>query len=207
MTTAALRATRKRAVSPEAASARLVDAAAAALIANDGALEMADVAMRAGVSAGLAYHYFGSKSGLVSAVVETFYDRYDAVTNRRMNPRESWAIRERRRLEEVIGFLYTDPLAPVVFGRLGRAPEVAAVEAGRLRTMIELAAHNIENGQRSGEIAADVDPIIAGAAILGGIRQASALALETPGRISPKALADNLWTFIAGAVRLTEKKP
>lgn len=206
MTAAAFRTSRKRAGAPEATRTRLVEAAAAALIANDGALEMADVAARAGAAAGLAYHYFGSKSGLVSAVVEAFYDRYDAVTNRRMDPRENWAIRERRRLGEVVDFLYTDPLAPVVLGRLGRAPEVAAVEAGRQRAMIELAAHNIENGQRSGEIAAEVDPLIAGAAILGGIRQASALALETPGRISRKALAENLWTFIAGAARLKEKK-
>lgn len=197
---------RRRAASPEEARARLVEAAGAVLAANDGALEMAEVAARAGASAGLAYHYFGSKSGLISAVVEAFYDRYDAVANERMDPRESWGRRERRRLGRVVDFLYAEPLAPVVLGMLGRTPEVAAVETARQRTMIELAAHNIENGMRSGEIASEVDPTIAGAAIIGGIRQASALALEKKSRTKREALAENLWTFIAGAVRLKETK-
>ncbi|MEE2691643.1 MAG: helix-turn-helix domain-containing protein [Pseudomonadota bacterium] len=200
-------APRRRAASPEETKARLIEAAGAALLANDGALEMADVAARAGVSAGLAYHYFGSKAGLVSAVVEAFYDRYEAVANERMDPRESWGRRERRRLGRVVDFLYAEPLAPVVLAMLGRTPEVAAVEIARQRAMIELAAHNIENGMRSGEIASEVDPIIAGAAIIGGIRQASALALEHKNRTPRETLADNLWTFIAGAVRLKETKP
>lgn len=200
-------APRRRAASPEETKARLIEAAGAALLANDGALEMADVAGRAGVSAGLAYHYFGSKAGLVSAVVEAFYDRYETVANERMDPRESWGRRERRRLGRVVDFLYAEPLAPVVLAMLGRTPEVAAVEIARQRAMIELAAHNIENGVRSGEIASEVDPMIAGAAIIGGIRQASALALEHKNRTTRETLADNLWTFIAGAVRLKETKP
>ena len=198
---------RRRAASSEEAKARIIEAAEAALAANDGALEMAEVATRAGVSAGLAYHYFGSKSGLMSAVIEAFYDRYDAVANERMDPVESWGKRERRRLGRVVDFLYTDSLAPVVLAMLGRTPEVAAVDAARQRAMIELAAHNIENGMRSGEIDSEVDPMIAGAAIIGGIRQASALALEKKSRTKREALAENLWIFIAGAVRLKETKP
>lgn len=191
---------------PLEARARLVEAAAEALVANDGALEMADVARRAGAAAGLAYHYFGSKAGLVSAVVELFYDRYDAVINAPMDPCERWSARERRRLESVVDFLFAEPLAAIVLGRLGRTPEVAAVEATRRRRMIELAAHNIRNGQRSGEISPGIDPMIAGAAIIGGVDEAAAYALENPRRIAPKTLADNLWTFISGAVRLKEDR-
>lgn len=198
---------RRRAASPEEARARLIEAASAALLDNDGDLEMADVAARAGAAQGLAYHYFRSKSGLVSAVIAAFYDRYDAIANERMDPRESWGQRERRRLLRVVDFLYTEPLAAIVLGRLGRTPEVAAADAARQRAMIELAAHNIENGMRSGEIASGVNPLIAGAAIIGGIRQASALALEDPERLGRDELADNLWTFIAGAVRLKGWKP
>ncbi|GAB4520627.1 MAG: TetR/AcrR family transcriptional regulator [Amphiplicatus sp.] len=200
-------ASKTRRGAPPDARARLIEAAAEALVANDGALEMADVARRAGAAAGLAYHYFGSKAGLVSAVVELFYDRYDAVINAPMDPRERWSKRERRRLERVVDFLSAEPLAAVVLGKLGRTPEVAAVEAARRRRMIALAAHNIRNGQRSGEIGADIDPMIAGAAIIGGIDEAAAYAVENPRRVARKTLADNLWTFISGAVRLKEDRP
>ena len=184
---------------------RLLDAAAAALIENDGALEMSDVAARAGASAGLAYHYFGSKSGLVSAVLAEFFDRYDAVINMRMDGRESWAKRERRRLDALIAFLFKDPLAPIAFGRLSKTPEVVAVEAARWRALVELSAKNIENGQKSGSLSRDVDAHIAGAAILGGVRDACSFVLSQEKRPSPAALSENLWRFIAGAVRLREE--
>lgn len=183
---------------------RLLDAAAAALVENGGEFEMSEIAARSGASAGLAYHYFGSKSGLIFAVVDAFYDRYHAVANERMDGKESWATRERRRLDNLVAFLVKDPLAPVILGTLSRTPEVAAAEAERTRVMIELSAKNIENGQRNGEIGANVDPLIAGAAILGGIREACAVALTQSKKPDREKLADNLWTFIAGAVRLKE---
>ncbi len=59
----------------EATRARLLEAAMAELVERDGALEVASVAARADVSVGLLYRYFGSKAGLVAAVVADFYDR------------------------------------------------------------------------------------------------------------------------------------
>ena len=53
---------------------RLLAAAKVCLIEGDGDLAQADVAARAGVSAGAPYRYFPSKSHLVVAVVETFFD-------------------------------------------------------------------------------------------------------------------------------------
>lgn len=185
---------------------RILSAGEAALIANGGAFEMAEVAARAAASAGLAYHYFGSKSGLVSAVISAFFDRYDTVINMRMDGSESWARRERRRLDALIDFLFRDPFAPVVLGKLSRSPETLEVEAERWRALHALSAKNIANGQKSGAIAADVDPQIAGAAILGGVREACALALLQEPRPDPRTLADNLWNFIAGAVRLKEQQ-
>ena len=52
---------------------RLVRAAEAELIESNGQMEMLAVAKRAGVSVGLAYHHFGSKAGLLAAVVDHFY--------------------------------------------------------------------------------------------------------------------------------------
>ena len=52
--------------------ARLIRAAQEELIQGRGLLEMQAVAKRAKVSVGLAYHHFGSKAGLIAAVVEAF---------------------------------------------------------------------------------------------------------------------------------------
>ena len=56
---------------------RLVRAAQEELIQSQGLLEMQAVAKRAKVSVGLAYHHFGSKAGLIAAVVEAFYHRLE----------------------------------------------------------------------------------------------------------------------------------
>jgi AcrR family transcriptional regulator len=63
---------------PIATRERLVRAAQEELIWSHGHLEMQAVAKRALVSVGLAYHHFGSKAGLIAAVVEAFYSRLDA---------------------------------------------------------------------------------------------------------------------------------
>jgi hypothetical protein len=65
--------------------------------------------------------------------------------------------------------MYSDPLAPVMMGRLSGNIEVIALEASHRSAMIELAAANIPQGQKSGYIAAAIDRRIAAAAIIGGI--------------------------------------
>src|SRR6266700_493839 len=98
---------------------RLVRAAQAELIQSHGHLEMQPVAKRAKVSVGLAYHHFGSKAGLIAAVVEEFYNRLDEAAFSGAGPRsESWADRERRRIASYIAFHYDHPFAPLVIGAL-----------------------------------------------------------------------------------------
>ena len=90
---------------------------------------MQAVAKRAQVSVGLAYHHFGSKAGLIAAVVEEFYNRLDeaAFSGARLCS-ETWADRERERIAAYIAFHYEHPFAPLVIGALSRAPEVLDVE-------------------------------------------------------------------------------
>ena len=91
---------------------RLLRAAQEELVRSHGHLEMQGVAKRAQVSVGLAYHHFGSKAGLIAAVVEAFYSRLDAeVFNDACRPSESWADRERRRIASYIAFHYKHPFA------------------------------------------------------------------------------------------------
>ncbi len=183
---------------------RLLDAAEQELVERDGGLEVASVAARADVSVGLLYRYFGSKAGLVAAVVDAFYDRLHAqVTDVDPAPSSDWATRERRRMELSVAFHYRDPLAAVILSRLSREPGVAAVEMRRIGRLVEDAARNVSSAQRRGEIPPDADPRTMGAILLGGFRVAMAEALTRPDRPDPDALTEELWRFVVGGVGLT----
>lgn len=182
---------------------RILKAAAKVLIAGDGQCEIADVARAAGVSAGLSYHYFTSKAGLIAAVVEAFYDRMEAaVMEPNPKPGAGWGERERLRLERMVDFYYAEPLAPLILTRLSRTPDVAAVEAARLARHIDLAARNVELAQQKGEIPGDLDAHLLGAMILGGLRQAIGQALGMQKRPGRDKIAEQLWSFIAGTAQL-----
>jgi AcrR family transcriptional regulator len=189
---------------------RLVCAAQEELIAGQGLLEMQAVARRANVSVGLAYHHFGSKAGLIAAVVEGFYDRLeDAAFSPTRLVASDWAGREKERLAGYISFHYDNPFAPLVVGPLNRAPEVLDVEQAFTRRQLAAGAYNVRAGQRAGVIPADLDPRLTIALMIGGIRQALIGALTNSRRPDRAELTDKIWVFIAGALRLPqpEKKP
>jgi AcrR family transcriptional regulator len=58
----------------QASRERILQAATDEL-AEVGDLEVASVAARAGVSVGLPYRYFGSRGGLLIAVIDAFHER------------------------------------------------------------------------------------------------------------------------------------
>ncbi len=183
----------------------LLRAAAYELVERRGVLEVGPVAARAGVSVGLIYRHFGSKAGLLAAIVGDFYVRFDAeVLDGDPAPGAGWAERERRRTELAVAFHYDDELAPIILARLARDPEVAAVEARHMRIQVARGAQNVARGQRDGEIPEDIDAGIAAALILGGVRQALVEVLarrEPPPR---EVLADQLWRLVVAAVRVKE---
>ena len=172
---------------------RLIDAAREELIDTGGVLEVAGVVRRAEVSPGLLYRYFGSKDGLVAAVVNAFYDDYDAaVFAVVLDPDAGWSARERRRLEREIAFLCDDPLARVIVGRRLREGAAAQVDAERLAGQIRLAARNVGHGQRAGEIDPGVDANLVAAAFLGAFRELMGEALRRDRVPSRRALLDIL---------------
>lgn len=182
---------------------RLIRAAQEELIQGHGVLEMQAVAKRAKVSVGLAYHHFGSKAGLIAAVVEGFYNRLEEVA---FSPSSlmatDWAGREKERIAAYIAFHYDHPFAPLVVGPLSRAPEVLDVEQAFTRRQLVAGAYNIRAGQRSGVIPAELDPRLTIALMIGGIRQALIGALTAGQRPDPAVLTDKIWMFVAGALRL-----
>ncbi|WP_436499461.1 TetR/AcrR family transcriptional regulator [Actinokineospora sp. HUAS TT18] len=186
-----------------AAARQRILAAAAEVLASTGDIEVAAVARRAGVSVGLPYRYFGTRSGLLSAIISAFHDRLDeAVTNREFDG-DTWHDRERKRVTAWVDHLYDDPLAPVVLGHLGGVVDTAGIELQRLHTAIEQGARNIARGQRDGDLPADRDPELLVAAVLGGVHTAVAVALTQTPRPDRGRVAAELWAFVAGAAGAT----
>jgi AcrR family transcriptional regulator len=185
---------------------RLVGAAQGELIQGQGHLEMQAVARRAQVSVGLAYHHFGSKAGLIAAVVEEFYSRLDAAAfGGAKLPSKAWAARERERIEAYVAFHYDHPFAPLVIGPLSRAPEVLDVEIAFTNRQLAAGARMLQAAQRDGIVPDDMDPHLTIALMIGGIRQALIGALMSQPRPDPGKLTNEMWVFIAGALRLTTR--
>ena len=182
------------------ASPTILEAAKECLCEGDGDFEMSDVAKKAGVSEGLAYHYFNSKAGLLSAVITDFYDRYMGIVNQRHDGDIPWLEREQNRLNEIVAFLYSDPLAPIVMGKLNGTPQATAVELTGNAEVMELAVRNIQNGIDRGYIAPHINAHVSGPAIMGAVQQAFLYAMRADERPSAKLLTDQLWGMITGAV-------
>lgn len=186
---------------------RLIRAAQEELIQGHGLLEMQAVAKRAKASVGLAYHHFGSKAGLIAAVVEAFYNRLeDAAFSPANLTSTDWAGREKERIAAYIAFHYEHPFAPLVVGPLSRSPEVLDVEQAFTKRQLLAGAYNLRAGQRQGVIPPDLDPRLTIALLIGGIRQALIGALTSEPRPDPEILTDRIWVFVAAALRLPEQK-
>lgn len=182
---------------------RLVAAAQDELVEGLGQLEMQSVARRAQVSVGLAYHHFGSKAGLIAAVVDRFYAQLDAAAFGAPHwPATSWVERERGRIAAYIAFHYAHPFAPLVIGALSRAPEVLEVETAFTRRQLAGGARMLAAAQQEGIVARDLDPDLTIALMIGSIRQALISALMRAPRPPADELTDAVWSFIAGALRL-----
>lgn len=182
--------------------ARLVEAAREALIDGDGDFEMSHLAERAGVSGGLAYHHFGSKAGLLAAVIDDFYDRVFSVLQVDADQNAPWSEREFLRFRAWVAFLYEEPIARLVLRKMGKTVQVAELEARRQDELIAFARKNIEAGQQSGEIRESLDPEIAAAAIIGALRQTTMRAFAEDEPPDANFVASQLWALISGALGL-----
>ena len=178
---------------------KLITAARDELIQRSGNLEVESVARRAGTSTGLIYRHFGSRAGLVGAVVDDFYTRYRTeALETNPAPGASMAVRERRRTELSAAFHYHDPLAAIVLSNLHLDSEVGLQEAVHTNEMIALATKVMRLGITRGQIPKDRDPDLVAAMIIGGMRHVLARSLATG--VSQKRAARQLWTFIAGVM-------
>ena len=187
---------------------RLRQAAAEELAARSGLLEVESVAQRAGLSVGLIYRQFGSRAGLIQSVIEDFYGRYRAeVLGVNPFPGGTWAERERRRTALGVAFHFRDPLARVLLSQLHLDAQVAVFEAAQVDEMIDMCADLVALGQRRGEVPSDRDPQFTGAMIIGGMRRVLVTALSRKPPPTQRAVAHDLWAFIAGAAGIDPAQP
>ncbi len=179
----------------------ILDAAERLGIATGSDFEISQLAKEAGISNGLAYHYFGSKDAVIAAVIDRFYARYSQVIDKPADPEIDWRVREHARLIDTVAFLYSDPFAPIAFGALGHRRAIEK-EFEVQKQMIANAAHNVRSGQRRGQIPVEIDSELAGAAIIGAVRAVMMTAMRKSPRPQPEQVADQLWALIEGAVGL-----
>ena len=182
---------------------RLLAAARELAIRSGGQVEIAAVAGAAGAVPSLVHRYFGTKAGLVGALVDAFFDRFQReVFALDLAAEGDWAHHERLRLEAGVRFHYREPFAVVLYGALARDPEVARRESARIAVIVQRAARSIRKAQRLGEIPVGVDPGLAGAAMFGAMRQVMVEALTRSRRPAPERVIDFLWRQIAASVQL-----
>jgi AcrR family transcriptional regulator len=192
---------------------RLLAAARELAISSGGHFEIASVAQAAGVVPSLVHRYFGSKAGLVGALVDDFFDRFQQEVfdldleargrgEGKGKPQNDWARQERVRLEAGVRFHYREPFAVVLYGPLARDPEVARRESERIAAVVRRAARSIRKAQRRGELPLGVDPGLAGAAMFGAMRQVMVEALTRPRRPAPERVVAFLWRQVAAAVQI-----
>ena len=182
---------------------KLLEAAEAELIASDGQMEMAAVARRAGVSVGLAYHHFGSKAGLVAAVVDAFYGPLREISLGTAIPAQlDWPARERARTEAMVDYFYSHRLAPLIAGRLAREPEVLDIERAHRQALLASGAKNIRQGQKQGVVDATLDPAVTVSLLMGGLRLALDEAVLADKRPPRARLKNQIWQFARHALRL-----
>lgn len=179
------------------ARAAILQAAREELIAGNGDLEVAKVAKRAGVSAGLTYYHFDNKSGLLNAIVSDFYTTMDDRILAVPFEGATWAAREKARVFSMVEFFYSDPVAILVATRLRTDPAFAADEAGRTRRINQLGARNIAQAQREGEIDAARDPLLLVSMILAGVTEGVRTALGAEPPMPLAAAQAEIWTFVA----------
>ncbi|WP_025899393.1 TetR/AcrR family transcriptional regulator [Sneathiella glossodoripedis] len=170
--------------------------AARELVSSNGALDMATLAKKAGLSEGLAYHYFKNRAGVIAAVVDQYFDAFEEAVIDVAFAGDTWQEREKLRVEALVDFYCADPLTPVIYSRLGSEPEVVEVAGRRARRQLELAARNILMGQESGDINADRDPWILGAMMLGAINFVVSGYWQNGTDVEPKTLKKEIWAGI-----------
>ncbi|WP_406046090.1 TetR/AcrR family transcriptional regulator [Micromonospora sp. NBC_00898] len=190
----------------EATRGRIV-AGAAAEVRERGVDEvrLEDVMARTGTSKSQLFHYFpGGKEELLLAVAQHEADQVLADQQPMLGNLTSWPAWQAWRDRLVSRYLAQGQTCPLngLLGQAGRrAPAARAVLTGLMQRWEAAIADGIRHMQSTGDVAAEVDPDRAAAALLAGI-QGGVLLLLSTGRIDHlEAALDLTIDSLRGSVR------
>ncbi|WP_334012529.1 TetR/AcrR family transcriptional regulator [Alteromonas sp. S167] len=186
----------------ESTRQRILDAARKEIVLGNGDLEVANVAKRAGVSDGLTYYHFGNKSGLINAIVNDFYTKFDDKVAGVPFEGDTWAEREQARVNAMVTLFYEDPVAMIAVTRLRTDPTFAEEEAERNSRLEQLGASNIASAQRANELDPSLNPLMMASMLLAGVMAGVRVALTTSPPLTLAQAQRSVWNFVARAVGL-----
>lgn len=183
---------------------RIIEAARLELVAGRGEFDVADVATRAGVSDGLTYYHFKNKLGLLSALVEDFYDRLNQSVLDLSIPGATWREREKRRTRAYVRYMYEDPIGFYVVNNLTRLPALHELRHQAHADTLAVGARNIALGQRDGDLPESTDPDLLVAMILAGVGAGVSRAMETSPDRPWEEVFEEVWAFVERAAGTVE---
>jgi len=188
---------------------RLLEAATLELVTHDGKVDFAAVARRAGVSAGAPYRHFSSKSGLLVALVDTFYDTWEELAYRPTfeEVSEDWWEREKERIRRTVDFHYDHPLGALMQQRLIGDAEAVRHQRVRADRQVRGAVKNVARGQALGRVPATIDAEISGALLMGGIGQTLHSALAQQPRMSRERVIRESQRFMQRVLCIDDLEP
>ena len=134
---------------------------------------IADVAREAGVAYGLVYHYFKNKDELLETVAETGWSGFVSRMRTVAEDESTTLARKVHAVAEVAFEAYrVDPRAvKVLILEIARSPAGGHVVSRQQAFLdaIRMASHMFQRAQGTGELRADLDPMICAALLFGAI--------------------------------------
>ena len=185
---------------------RLMTSAVAELVAHDGRVDFGAVARRAGVSAGAPYRHFSSKSDLLVALVDAFYDAWEAEAYHPTfaEVSDDWWVCEQERIRRTVAFHYAHPLGALMQQRLLGDAEAVRHQRSRSDRTVRGAVKNVRRGQALGRVPAHIDAEVCGALLMGGVNQALHSALAGPQRLDADRVCRQLQQFMQRVLCIEE---
>ncbi len=145
---------------PPAKTRERILATATSLFARKGyaGVSVDEIVTRAGVNKRMVYHYFGSKSGLYTAVLEQVYERLTPIETRIFHDNPSAIVAVERLVYAYFAFLVKNPdfVDLILWENLGRHLPTLPTSLTKA-PILEALGRTIERGIANGEIRPGLD--------------------------------------------------
>lgn len=176
---------------------RILEAAKRMLVEQDGHMEIDQLAAAAGCSAGLIYHHFGSKAGLVAVIVGEFNEALSAMEPPgRGTSRREWLDRLHARCDAIVAAMYTNPLTRIIVAETIKDASAAAATERWLRVHITELTEDLGGARRLGYLGKEMDPELIAAGIAGGLRQIMRVVVSRAKLPKLPAVQRDAWRFV-----------